>query len=127
MFSFVNREPSILTALTGEIRLNTTFLEGRLGLIHKKPKLPTYWNTSFSKICLGMKIGQQLRFIVINKQADSLYSLIADGKPCRTLLSRDTWKKLIGSQASLQLDCVKDGFNAISAKKKCASKNRYRW
>ena len=42
MFSFVNREPSILTALTGEIRLNTTFLEGRLGLIHKKPSyLPT--------------------------------------------------------------------------------------
>ena len=37
IFSFVNREPSILTALTGEIRLNTTFLEGRLGLIHKKP------------------------------------------------------------------------------------------
>ena len=71
---------------------------------------------------------------MINKQADSLYSLIADGKPRRTLLSRDTWKKLIGSQASLQLDCVKDGFNAISAKKKWAKarigivgNNKGRW
>ena len=107
---------------------------GKTGFDSQETKLPTYWNTSFSKICLGMKIGQQLRFIVINKQADSLYSLIADGKPRRTLLSRDTWKKLIGSQASLQLDCVKDGFNAISAKKKWAKarigivgNNKGRW
>ena len=61
-------------------------------------KLPTYWNTPFNKICLGMKIGQQFKSVVINYQARSLYSLIADGKYRATfLLGRmyNTWKKLI--------------------------------
>ena len=56
-----------------------------------------------------MKIGQQFNFIVINKTADSLYSLIADGKYRATSLGRDTWKKLIGSEASLQRNCNKEG------------------
>ena len=60
-----------------------------------------------------MKIGQQINFIVINRQASSLYSLIADGEYRATSLGRDTWKKLIGSQASLQLNCNKEGFNAV--------------
>ena len=60
-----------------------------------------------------MKIGQQINFIVINKTAGSLYSLIADGEYRATSLGRDTWKKLIGSQASLQLNCNKEGFNAV--------------
>ena len=59
-----------------------------------------------------MKIGQQIRFIVINRQANSLYSLIADGQYRATSLGRDTWKLLIGSEASLQLNCNKEGFNA---------------
>jgi len=50
---------------------------GETGFDAQETKLPTYWNTSFTKICLGMKIGQQINFIVINKQANSLYSLIA--------------------------------------------------
>ena len=54
--------------------------EGKTGFDSQETKLPSYWtDTSFSKICLGMKIGQQIRFIVINKEANSLYSLIADG------------------------------------------------
>ena len=61
-----------------------------------------------------MKIGQQIEFIVINKQADSLHSLIADGQYRATSLGRDTWKSLIGSQGSLQLLCNKEGFNAGS-------------
>ena len=79
----------------------------------QESKLPTYWNTSFSKICLGMKIDQQLKFIVIHKQADSLYSLIADGQYRNTSLGRDKWKELIGSQGSLQYDCNKEGFNVV--------------
>ena len=62
-----------------------------------------------------MKIGQQINFIVINKTANSLYSLIADGQYRATSLGRNTWKKLIGSQASLQLNCNKEGFNAVSS------------
>ena len=80
-------------------------------------KLPTYWNTPFNKICLGMKIGQQFKSVVINHQARSLYSLIADGKYRATSLGRNTWKKLIGSRASLQPNCNKEGFNVISVYK----------
>ena len=59
-----------------------------------------------------MKIGQQINFIVINEQANSLYSLIADGQYRDTSLGRNTWKTLIGSEATLQPDCNKEGFNA---------------
>ena len=61
-----------------------------------------------------MKISGQLRFIVINKQANSLYSLIADGTYRATSLGRDEWKKLIGAKGSLQLNCNKEGFNAVA-------------
>ena len=87
---------------------------GETGFDSRETKLPAYWNTSFSKICLGMKIDQQINFIVINKTANSLYSLIADGNYSATSLGRDTWKTLIGSQASLQYNCSKEGFNAAS-------------
>ncbi|XP_078351725.1 uncharacterized protein LOC144636394 [Oculina patagonica] len=86
---------------------------GETGFDAQETKLPTYWNTSFSKICLGMKIGQQINFIVINKQANSLYSLIADGTYRAISLGRNTWKALIGLQASLQLNCNKEGFNVL--------------
>ena len=74
--------------------------------------MPSYWDTPFSKICLGMKIGQQVNFITVNKQASSLFTLIADGEYRNTSLGRDTWKMLVGSQASLQQNCNKEGFNA---------------
>ena len=61
-----------------------------------------------------MMVGSQTRFIVIHKTASSLYSLIADGNYRATALSRNTWKSLIGSQASLQPNCNKEGFNAVS-------------
>ena len=41
------------------------------------------------------------------------YSLIADGQYRNTSLGRDTWKSLIGSDASLQKYCNKEGFNAV--------------
>ena len=89
---------------------------GETGFDGQESKLPTYWNTSFSKICLGMKINQQLRFIVIHKQADSLYSLIADGQYRATSLGREKWKELIGSQGSLQYNCNKEGFNVVCSR-----------
>ena len=63
-----------------------------------------------------MKIGHQINFILVNKHANSLYSLIADGQYRATSLGRNTWKKLFGSQASLQLYCNKEGFNAVSSR-----------
>ena len=86
---------------------------GKTGLDTHETKLPTYWNTPFNKICLGMKIGQQFKSVVINHQARSLYSLIADGKYRATSLGRNTWKKLLGSRASLQPNCNKEGFNVV--------------
>jgi len=88
---------------------------GKTGFDLQETKLPTYWETPFSKICLGMKIGHQKKFIVINKHANSLYSLIADGTYRSTSLGRNTWKTLIGSQASLQRNCNKEGFNAVGS------------
>ena len=89
---------------------------GETGFDSKETKLPTYWNASFSKICLGTKIGNQINFIVINQNANSLYSLIADSQYCATSLGRDTWKKLIGSEASLQRPCNTEGFNSMCTK-----------
>ena len=86
---------------------------GDTGFDTQQTKLPTYWNTSFSKLCLDMKTGQQIRFIVINKPASSLFSLIADGHYRATSLDRSIWKSLIGSAASLQHNCNKQGFNAL--------------
>ena len=60
-----------------------------------------------------MKISGQLRFIVIDKEANSLLSLIADGIWRASSLGRNEWKKLIGAQGSLQLNCNKEGFNAV--------------
>ncbi|PFX28221.1 hypothetical protein AWC38_SpisGene7037 [Stylophora pistillata] len=85
---------------------------GMTGLDEKETKLPTYWKTSFTKICLGMKNSEQVNFILINKTADSLHSLIADGKYRNTSNGRDAWKSLLGSNGSLELNCNKEGFNA---------------
>lgn len=77
--------------------------------------LPTYWNTPFSKVCLMWVLtARPARYTVINKQASSLQSLIADGNHRPTSLGRDTWKSLIGSHASLQPNCNLEGFNVVS-------------
>ena len=86
---------------------------GKTGFDSQEIKLPSYGNTSFSKIYLGMKIGRlQLNFVVINRNASSPYSLIADGQFRATSLGRATWKFLIGPDASLQAQCNKEGFNS---------------
>ena len=53
----------------------------------------------------------------MDKQANSMHSLIADGQYRPTSLGRNTWKLLIGSQASLQRNCNKEGFNAVCSSK----------
>lgn len=94
------------------INKDTLNLEGgKSGFDLQETKLPTYWNTPFTKICLGMKIDGHIRYVAIARQAKSLYSLIADGEYRATSLGRDTWKWLIGSKVSLQPNCNKEGFN----------------
>ncbi|KAL9952622.1 hypothetical protein ACROYT_G039898 [Oculina patagonica] len=84
------------------------------GFDTQEAKLPSYWNTPFSKICLGMTIGQQIKFIVMNKQASTLYSLIADGQRRATSLGRNTWISLMDSYAYLDVNCNREGFNVVS-------------
>lgn len=87
---------------------------GTTGFDESETKLPSYWSTPFSKICLGMKVGDGTpKFILMDKTADSLYSLIADGKYRPTTLGKDTWKKLIET-TSLQPNCNKQGFNCVT-------------
>ena len=61
-----------------------------------------------------MKIGEDTRFLVLDKQASSLHALLSDGKYRSTSVGRDAWKTLIGSDASLQNNCQKEGFNVLS-------------
>ena len=96
---------------------------GETGFDTQETKLPTYWNILFSKICLGIKVSHQINFVVINKRADSLHSLIADGQYRATSLGRNTWKTLMGSKASLQSNCNKEGFN-VTCSFNAASKAR---
>ena len=63
-----------------------------------------------------MRVDNQIKFIVINKNASSLHSLIADGQYRSTSLGRDTWKLLISPLGSLQENCNKEGFNARSTR-----------
>ena len=62
-----------------------------------------------------MKVDQQIRFIAVEQEASSLFSLIADGQHRATSLGRNTWKSLIGSEASLQMECNMEGFNVVSS------------
>ena len=60
-----------------------------------------------------MKVGRKaVKFQVIDKQAASLHSLIADDEYRATSLGRKAWKDLLGTGASLQDNCNREGFNA---------------
>ncbi|XP_015772209.1 PREDICTED: uncharacterized skeletal organic matrix protein 5-like [Acropora digitifera] len=84
---------------------------GKTGFDNQETKLPSYWETHFSKICLGMRSGSTTRFAVIRRSANSLYALIADGIYRAFSLGRNKWKSLVGPQGSLQTNCNKEGFN----------------
>lgn len=83
-------------------------------LDNQETKLFTYFKTPFTKICVGMKLlGQaETKFLPIVYQASSLYSVIGDGTYRPLSLGLDTWRSLIGTRSSMQLNCRKEGFNA---------------
>ena len=119
----------IIKAFNNEYRLQKTFhyssgfwsdknvynlAGGKTGFDNQETKLPSYWETRFSKICLGMRSGLTTRFVVIDRSSISLYALIADGTYRALSLGRNKWKSLIGPRASLQRNCNKEGFNVLS-------------
>ncbi|CAH3139613.1 unnamed protein product, partial [Pocillopora meandrina] len=85
-------------------------ISGTAGFNHEETKMPSYWSNNFTQICLGMRVGNVTEWLVINKQASSLHSLVADNNYKPTSLGRDKWKSLI-DESSLQLKCNKEGFN----------------
>ena len=108
IFVFRKLFTTILTS--GATKRHTTLPGEGLGLIHKRPSCQLIGRQpSPCKICLGMKIGHQLRFFTINKSASSLYSLIVYGQYRATSLGRNKRKTLIGSQASLQNNVTRKG------------------
>ncbi|XP_067028482.1 uncharacterized skeletal organic matrix protein 5-like [Acropora muricata] len=90
--------------------------EGKTGFDKQETKLPSYWETRVSKICLGMRNGKTTRFVVIDRNSSSLFALIADGRYRALSLGRNKWKSLIGPQASLQRNCNREGFNVLGPK-----------
>jgi hypothetical protein len=83
---------------------------GTSGFDDVETKLQSYWITSFTEICVGMKVGNDLRFLAIPHAGQSLHSLLAEGKFIATNVSRANWKSLIAN-SSLQPGCNHEGFN----------------
>ncbi|CAB3993145.1 Hypothetical predicted protein [Paramuricea clavata] len=84
--------------------------DGLEGLTEKESKLASYWNTPFTKICFGMTHNGDKRWLKLDYNASSLYSVFADGEYKPTALGRNAWKSLI-ADSSLQSSCHKEGFN----------------
>jgi len=86
-------------------------LQGGLsGLDEVETKLPSYWSTSFTTLCVGMKVNGVTNWLMINHAAPSLYSLLAKGQYTQLNLGRSAWKSLI-DDSSLQVNCGMEGFN----------------
>ncbi|XP_028415955.1 uncharacterized skeletal organic matrix protein 5-like [Dendronephthya gigantea] len=84
--------------------------DGLEGLTEKQTKLASYWNTPFRKICLGMKVNNQTRWIALDYAASSLYNVIGEGSFKSTSAGKEAWKSLITGSA-LQENCNREGFN----------------
>ena len=83
--------------------------DGLEGLTEKESKLASYWNTPFKKICLGMTVNGDRKWMMLDYEASSLYSLISDGQ-YRSTTAGHAWKSLIAG-SFLQLNCNHEGFN----------------
>jgi hypothetical protein len=87
---------------------------GLEGLTEKESKLASYWNTPFKKVCLGMAVNGEYKWLVLDYEASSLYSLIAGGQFRRTSAGKATWMSMIAG-SSLQKNCNIEGFNIAQA------------
>ena len=84
--------------------------EGLEGLTEKQSKSASYWNTPFSKICLGMKANNVTKWIATHHEASSLFDVIANGNYTSTSFGKEAWKFLI-DDSSIQKYCNREGFN----------------
>lgn len=84
--------------------------DGLEALAEKESKLASYWNTPFTKVCLGMSYNGERKWTTIDYTANSLYDVFSDGQYKPTTAGRAAWKSLIVG-SSLQLQCGREGFN----------------
>ncbi|XP_028414184.1 uncharacterized skeletal organic matrix protein 5-like [Dendronephthya gigantea] len=84
--------------------------DGLEGLTEKESKLASYWNTPFTKICLGMTYNGDRKWMSFKYTGTSLYTVIEDGQFRATGAGRAAWKSLIAN-SSLQRNCNREGFN----------------
>jgi hypothetical protein len=76
-------------------------------------KLSSYNNTPFNKICLGMTInsdGSSIKWIGIEYEASSLYSLMADGVFKTVTIGKSKWESL-DDDSKLPNNCEYERFN----------------
>ncbi len=97
--------------------------DGLEGLTEKESKLASYWNTPFKKICLGMSVNGDKKWMMFDYEASSLYSVIADGQYRGTSAGRATWLSLIAG-SFMQENCNYEGFN-INLRRVDASSHKY--
>ena len=102
------RPPSIMTRIIGKITMNSTFCANKNQSYPPSgtppsPRSVSEWRSTNSSSSLSFTSWLTL-----------CTHLIADGQYRKTFLGRDGWKKLIGSNASLQHKSNEEGFNAFS-------------
>ncbi|XP_028396056.1 uncharacterized protein LOC114520053 [Dendronephthya gigantea] len=83
--------------------------DGLEGLTEKESKLASYWNTPFKKICLGMTVNGDRRWMMLDYEASSLHSLIAGNQFQRTSAGKNAWMSMIVGSL-LQANCNREGF-----------------
>jgi len=84
---------------------------GKSGFDHNETKMPSFWSTPFTKLCLGMQAaGQETNWITVSYNASSLHSLMSTNTHHATNVGRGDWKSLL-ADSSLQKNCNMEGFN----------------
>ena len=84
---------------------------GKSGFDQDETKMPSFWSTPFTKLCLGMQaVGQETNWITVSYNASSLHSLMLTNTHHKTNVSRSAWESLL-PDSSLQRNCNMEGFN----------------
>ena len=73
-------------------------------------KFEAYSKTSFTDICVGMKVNKDVKWIRISYSAPSLLSVVQGDTYNQLNIGRTNWKSLLASP-TLQENCNKEGFN----------------
>ncbi|XP_032242320.1 uncharacterized protein LOC116620734 [Nematostella vectensis] len=88
---------------------------GLTGLDEHETKLSTYWSVPFEDICIGMKVGDDLRWLNLHYPSESLYDVIADGTFKNLSMPKADWLGLI-ADSELQKNCGRNGFNNMKVR-----------